>query len=285
MKALLFGATGQIGREIQRCARDHGITLDIPDREIADLSITGRARAIILASQAELVINAAAYTAVDQAEREPDGAYAINAAAPAEMALACAEKNTLLMHFSTDYVFDGLASLPYKEDAPTSPTGVYGQTKLYGENAVLESGANAIILRLSWVFSAFGANFVKTMLRLSQDRKTVRVVADQIGKPTSAASVANAALVACKALKADPGKAGLYHYAGDTQMSWAEFAQLIFETANKEMRVEPVPTSDYPTLAQRPAWSVLNTQHFEHTFGLHASTLHHELEQVISALS
>lgn len=284
MKALLFGATGQIGREIQRCAKDHGIALDIPDRAIADLSIAGRARAIILSSQADLVINAAAYTAVDQAELELDRAYAINAAAPAEMASACAEKNTLLVQFSTDYVFDGKASHAYTENTPTWPIGVYGQTKLEGENAVLESSASAIILRLSWVFSAFGTNFVKTMLRLSQDRNMVQVVADQIGKPTSAASAANAALVACKALRTDPRKAGLYHYADDTQMSWVEFARLIFDIAGKEMRVEPVPTSDYPTLAQRPAWSVLNTQHFEQTFGLHTRRFHDELRRVISQL-
>lgn len=270
MRVLVFGAGGQVGKETVRCARPAGADAVAVDRRTCDVAVPGAASAFIRASIPDAVINAAAYTAVDKAETEPDLAEAVNAAAPGEMARACAELGVPFVHLSTDYVFDGAASQPYRETDETGPLGVYGRTKLDGEKAVAAAGGAFAILRLSWVFSAHGANFVKTMLRLSGERDRVRAVADQTGKPTPASAAAAASLIAARALAADKSLSGVYHFAGDKQIVWADFARTIFDMAGRDVIVEPITTAEYPTPAKRPRYSVLDTRKFEETFGLAA---------------
>jgi len=208
----------------------------------------------------------------------------VNAEAPAEMARACAEIGIPFVHFSTDYVFDGTASRPYRESDETAPLGVYGKTKRDGEKGVAAAGGAYAILRLSWVFSAHGANFVKTMLRLSAERETLHIVADQEGKPTPAAGAAAAALVVARALAGDPMRSGVYHFAGDKATTWADFASAIFEAAGAETAVERITTADYPTPAKRPAYSVLDTEKIEKTFGLAAPSWKDGLRAVLREL-
>lgn len=284
MRVLLFGPGGQVGTEIRRSARAAGADVVPIDRGLCDLAAPGAAASFIRASACAAVINAAGYTAVDKAESEPALAAAVNAEAPAEMARACAELGVPFVHFSTDYVFDGTASRPYRETDATAPPGVYGRTKRDGEKAVQAAGGAYAILRLSWVFSAHGANFVKTMLRLSAERDRLRVVADQEGKPTPAAGAAAAGLVVARALIGDPMRSGVYHFAGDAATTWADFASAIFEMAGAETTVEKIATADYPTPAKRPAYSVLDTEKIEKTFGLAAPSWRDGLRAVLREL-
>jgi dTDP-4-dehydrorhamnose reductase len=284
MRAIVFGAGGQVGKEVLRCARPAGADAVGVGRSICDLTVPGAAAAIIRAGACDAVFNAAAYTAVDRAETEPDLAAAINIAAPGEMARACAELGIPFVHFSTDYVFDGAASRPYRETDATGPLGVYGRTKLDGEKAVAAAGGASAILRLSWVFSAHGSNFVKTMLRLSSERHRLRVVADQTGKPTPASAAAAAALVVARALAADRSLSGVYHIAGDEPVVWADFARTIFDMAGRGAIVEPITTAEYPTPAKRPLYSVLDTRKFEETFGLAAPSWRDGLGAVLVEL-
>ena len=284
MRILLFGASGQVGYEAQRLAGGEGVTLVALDRAAADLTKPGEAARLIAETQCDAVINAAAYTAVDKAESEIDLAMAVNGVAPGEMAAACVAKGVPIIHFSTDYVFPGDASEPYTELDATGPQGAYGRTKLAGEEAVLGAGGAVAVLRLSWVFSGHGNNFVKTMLRLGRERGAVRVVADQTGKPTPASSAALAAFTAAKRLAADPSAAGLYHFAGDRAVSWADFAREIFDVAGMDVPVEAITTDQFPTPAKRPAWSVMDTSRFEAVFGRPAPNWRDELVRIIPAL-
>lgn len=283
MNILLFGANGQVGAETRRRAGEDVRVIAL-SREDCDLTSPGAARAAIEAADCDAVVNAAAYTAVDKAESETELAMRINAGAPGEMAGACAKRGLPLIHFSTDYVFNGEGSRPYREDDPTAPLGVYGATKLAGEEAVLNQGGAFAILRLSWVFSAYGSNFVKTMLRLGKERPGLRVVADQRGKPTPAAGAAEAGLVAARALLADPGKTGVYHFAGDEETTWAGFAEAILAEAELATPVEHIGTKDFPTPAKRPAYSVLDTDKFEKTFGMAPPSWRGALKEVLREL-
>ncbi|MBB5517218.1 dTDP-4-dehydrorhamnose reductase [Amphiplicatus metriothermophilus] len=283
MRVLLFGANGQVGTEIRRRAGGD-VAIVALDRARCDLSQAGAAARAIEREACDAVVNAAAYTAVDRAESEPDLAGRINAEAPREMAEAAAAKRVPLIHLSTDYVFDGTASRPYREDDPVAPLGVYGATKLKGEEAVAAGGGAYAILRLSWVFSAHGSNFVKTMLRLARERPALRVVADQRGKPTPAADAAEAALLVARALLADPARSGLYHFAGDAPASWADFAEAIMAEAGLAVPVERIATADFPTPARRPAWSVLDTAKFERVFARPAPSWRAGLESVVAEL-
>lgn len=285
MRLLLFGANGQVGTEIRLESARRGVTLEAVDRETCDLTQPGSAAALIERTEAcDGVINAAAYTAVDKAESEAELAEAVNAYAPGEMAEACVARGIPLIHYSTDYVFAGDATTPYRENDPTGPLGVYGRSKLEGEARVLAAGGHAAIVRLAWVFSAHGGNFVKTMLRVGKERGHLRVVDDQIGKPTPAAPAARAALDMIAPLAADTLKSGIYHFSGDRALSWAAFAREIFEVADLDVTVEPITTAEYPTPAKRPAWSVLDTAKIENTFGIAAPDWRAELEHVIAAL-
>ncbi|MDT0217926.1 dTDP-4-dehydrorhamnose reductase [Alcaligenes sp. AB3] len=269
---LITGAHGQLGQSFAWLDTSTKIDASLILLGRADLDIT-QAESITQAldqHRPDIVINAAAYTAVDKAESEPETAQLINGTAPGLLARACAERGIKMVQVSTDYVFDGSATQPYSEDAPTNPLGAYGQSKLEGEQAVLATLPSAIILRTSWVFSQFGTNFLKTMLRLGQERPELSIVADQIGGPSYAPHIAQVLLALAEKLfesKQNPNKnqtpSGIYHFAGQPNVSWYEFAQEIFSQALRlgllaqAPKLTPIPTSQYPTPAKRPAQSSL----------------------------
>ena len=245
---LVFGETGQVAQELKRRLPDATFL----SRDRADLSDPAACAAAIRDSHATAVINAAAWTAVDKAETEEAAATVVNGDAPAAMARACAEKGIPFVHISTDYVFDGSGTAPWARSDATGPIGAYGRSKLAGEQGVQAAGGTFAILRTSWVFSAHGNNFVKTMLRLAE-RGKVSVVDDQIGGPTAAADIADTCIAMAEALQDDPSKSGIYHLSGGPDVSWADFASAIFDGAGLTTEVEYIPTSGYPTLGKRPA--------------------------------
>lgn len=266
MKLLVFGTTGQVARELARRCPD-GTALRAVGRTEADLTDRAAAAAVIAAADVNAVVNAAAWTVVDGAEAEPNTAMAVNAHAPEAMARACAGKGIPLVHVSTDYVFDGRGDQPFTPDHPTAPLGVYGASKLAGEEAIRASGAHHAILRTSWVFSAHGANFVKTMLRLGTEREQLNVVADQVGGPTPAAAIADALFAVARGL-VDGQTGGTYHFAGAPDVSWAEFAEDIMAAGGRACRIMPIPTSAYPTPARRPFNSRLDCASLLRDFGI-----------------
>ena len=261
MKTLLvFGRAGQVAGELAR--------LDVPGwrvltagRESLDLA-TGDIEGFIAETAPDAVINAAAYTAVDKAESEPDAAFALNRDAPGRMARACAQSGAAFVHISTDYVFDGTKPTAYVETDPLAPLGVYGASKAAGEAEVAAAGGRWAILRTSWVYSPFGANFVKTMIRVGQARDEVGVVDDQLGRPTAAREVAEAAIAAVFALQAADGPLGVLHTAGGGDATWADLAEEVFTRMQHRLGKRPalkrIATSDYPTPAKRPANSRLD---------------------------
>lgn len=275
---LVFGESGQVAREL--AARASVLTLS---RARADLMDPAACAAAIRLRRPRAVVNAAAWTAVDRAEAEEETATVVNAAAPAAMAQACADLAIPFVHISTDYVFDGAGSAPWTPDSPTGPLGAYGRSKLKGEEAVRAAGGPHVILRTSWVFSAHGTNFVKTMLRLGADRPTLRVVADQWGGPTPAAAIAQACLTIADRLAADPALSGTHHFAGTPDVSWAGFARAIMDEAGLPALVEDIATTDYPTPARRPANSRLDCAGLA-VFGLVRPDWRPGLRQVIAAL-
>lgn len=285
MRVLLFGSNGQVGTEIGRRARAAGVEIVPVGRAECNLAERGAARMLLKTAECDAVINAAAYTAVDRAQAERNLADAVNALAPGEIARACAARSLPLVHLSTDYVFDGASVRPYREDDATGPINVYGETKLGGEEAVAAAEGAYAILRLSWVFSAHGSNFVKTMLRLASEKPTVRVVADQRGKPTAAADAADAAIAIARALRDDASKSGVYHYAGDEATSWAGFASAIFESADLTTKVTRITAAEYPTPARRPAYSVLDTAKIRKTFGIAPPSWRDSLKRVVRELT
>ena len=264
MSLLVFGKTGQVARELQRRAPG-AIFLG---RDEADLSDPVVCAAAIDKIRPKAVINAAAYTAVDAAESEEPLATRINGDAPGAMARACARLGCPFVHISTDYVFDGYGTTPWPADAPTGPLGAYGRSKLSGEQAVRAAGGVHAILRTSWVVSAHGRNFVKTMLRLGAEREKLTIVADQVGGPTPAGDIAEACLAMAGQLAKDPSKSGTYHFSGAPDVSWADFARAIFARAGLACEVEDIPTSAYPTPAARPANSRLDCSATLSAFGI-----------------
>lgn len=267
MKLLVFGSTGQVAQELRRQC-PNGWDMQALGRTEADLSDPNACAAIVGQSNADVVVNAAAYTAVDRAEAEEDLARLINADAPAAMARAAADRKLPFLHISTDYVFDGSGTGPRKPDAATNPINAYGRTKLAGEKGVAAAGGRFAILRTSWVFSAHGNNFVKTMLRLGAQRDTLDVVADQIGGPTPAADIASALLTMAQAMADGSGKSGLFHFSGAPDVSWAEFAREIFRQSKLRCEVRDIPASAYPTPARRPANSQLDCASLREVFGI-----------------
>lgn len=250
---LVFGKTGQVARSLQEIA-----DVTVLGREDVDLTNPAACAQAIADRAPRAVINAAAYTAVDLAESEEAIAQLVNGDAPTAMAQACAALNIPFVHISTDYVFDGAGDQPFLPDHPTAPLGAYGRTKLAGEQGIAQSGGNWGVLRTSWVFSEFGANFVKTMLRVGGARDALNVVSDQIGGPTAAHTIAAACLKMVEALQEDPSKSGIYHFSGGPDTSWADFARAIFENAGMAVTVTDIPSSQYPTPAQRPFNSRMN---------------------------
>ncbi len=264
MRLLAFGKNGQVARALQVLAPE-AVFLG---REEADLSVPELAAEAIATHAPDAVINAAAYTAVDRAEQEEPLAARINGAAPTIMAEACADLGIPLVHISSDYVFDGAGSAPFAPTGRTAPQNAYGWTKLAGEQGIQAAKGSYGILRTSWVFSAYGANFVKTMLRLGGERDSLSVVADQIGGPTPAADIAAACIGMAEALAQDPSKRGIYHVSGAPETSWAEFAREIFAQAGLDCKVEDIASEAYPTPAKRPLNSRLDCSSFEKVFGL-----------------
>lgn len=260
---LVFGESGQVAQELQRRAPD-AIFLT---RQEADFSDPKAVAMHVTQIKPSVVINAAAYTAVDRAESESQLAELVNAEAPGAIAQACTALNVPLVHISTDYVFDGSGDVPHKPGDPTGPLGVYGATKLKGEQAIRGSGARHAILRTSWVFSAHGNNFVKTMLRLGAERNALSIVSDQIGGPTPAAAIAGACLTICEALK-DGRESGTYHFSGEPDVSWKDFAEEVFRQTSLDVDVAGIPTSDYPTPAKRPLNSRLDCESTTRDFGI-----------------
>jgi len=271
LRFAVIGQTGQLARALISEADALGHEVFAIGRDMLELTAPA---AVINEAIAELpagldaLILAAAYTDVDGAESNASLAYAINATAPAVIARACARHGIPLIHISTDYVFDGEKDAPYLPDDDTDPLGVYGASKLDGELAVLESGARALILRTSWLYSATGKNFLTTMLRISEQKKTISVVDDQIGRPTYAAHLARAIFTAADIFsQEDDIPTSIYHVTnGGEPTSWAGFAKAIFDAADRDATVDNIPSSDYPTAAERPAYSVLDTDSFERAF-------------------
>ncbi|MEM9635342.1 MAG: dTDP-4-dehydrorhamnose reductase [Pseudomonadota bacterium] len=251
---LVFGSSGQVASELKLLLQDAVFW----GREEIDLLTETELAAKIEAVRPDGIINAAAYTAVDRAEEEVEAAFRINAGAPSEMAHAASRLGVPMVHISTDYVFDGRGEKAFLPEAAPDPLGAYGRSKLAGEQAVRDSGATFAIMRTSWVFSEHGANFLKTMLRLSEERDHLKIVGDQVGGPTPAGAIAMACVNILQDLKNDQTKSGVYHFAGTPDVSWADFAREIFRQAERAVTVEDIPTSEYPTPATRPANSRLD---------------------------
>lgn len=288
IKVLVTGATGQLGRALCETAWPGlAVTgLTRPDCDLTD----GTAVARQLASAApDVVVNAAAYTGVDMAESEPEAAYAANRDGPARLAEACARHGAALVHVSTDYVFDGGGDRPWREDDPTGPLGVYGASKLAGEEAVRARLRRHVIVRTSWVYSATGGNFVKTMLRVGAERPRLTIVRDQQGCPTAAADLAAAIAVIAGRLGREPeAPTGTFHYCGAGATTWFDFAAEIFRQAadygRPEPELVPIATTDYPTPASRPAYSVLDCARIEAAYGVARPPWPESLRPVIAAL-
>ena len=271
MKVLITGSNGQLGSEIKELASDYKnlecVFKDLPELDICDAEVLNT---FIIDQHINAVINCAGYTAVDKAEEEALIAQKVNSEGVLNLANALKKVDGKLIHISTDYVFDGNHSQPYKESDPVSPVGVYGETKRAGELAVLNSSIDAIVIRTSWLYSGYGNNFVKTMLRLGNDKESIQVVSDQIGTPTYAKDLAKT----CLNILSDAGstniskKGSLYHYSNEGVTSWYDFATAIMEIGNIDCKVIPIETKDYPTQARRPMYSVLDKSKIKSDFKL-----------------
>ncbi|MEH2437887.1 MAG: dTDP-4-dehydrorhamnose reductase [Nostoc sp.] len=285
---LLIGSNGQVGKELQQILPYYGDIISV-ERPIVDLAQPDTIRNVIRSKQPQIIINAAAYTAVDKAESEPELASAINAIAPLIIAQESQKLGAFLIHISTDYVFDGNRYRPYQETDATNPLSVYGKTKLAGEEAIRETCADYLILRTAWVYGTFGkSNFVKTMLRLGAERQEIRVVADQIGSPTWAQDIAT--VIAQTIPQLTPEISGSYHYTNSGIASWYDFAVAIFEEAQqlgfplKVERIVPITTAEYPTPALRPAYSVLACEKISAILETHPPHWRQRLRQMLTDL-
>ncbi|MEW5864655.1 MAG: dTDP-4-dehydrorhamnose reductase [Pseudomonadota bacterium] len=276
MRILLTGAGGQLGRELARRLPALG-ELVATDRAALDLSDPDAIRRTVRAARPQVIVNAAAYTAVDRAEAEPEAAHAVNATAPAVLAEEARRLGALLVHYSTDYVFDGEKRAPYVEDDPPNPLNVYGRTKLAGEQALRASGARHLILRTSWVYAPHGRNFLLAIARRARAGEPLRVVDDQTGVPTSAAFLAEASV---RILAAAERAEGLYHLAPAGSTTWCGFARAIVARLGLEVAVTPISTAEYPAAARRPAYSVLDSSRARAAFDLPAMDWREVFERV-----
>ena len=294
MKILLLGKNGQVGWELQRSLSVLGelTALDRHSVPCGDLSQAERLLETVRALRPDVIVNAAAHTAVDKAESEVDLARTLNATAPAALAQAAAQTGAWLVHYSTDYVFDGSGQQPWREDAATGPLSVYGQTKLEGEQAIAASGCKHLIFRTSWVYAARGGNFAKTMLRLAQERERLTVIDDQRGAPTGADLIADVTAHAIRAALQRPELSGLYHLVAGGETTWHGYASHVIARA-REMRPElawkvdeiaPVPTSAFPTPARRPLNSRLDTRKLQQAFGLALPHWQHGVDRLLTEI-
>ncbi|EHR70160.1 dTDP-4-dehydrorhamnose reductase [Burkholderiales bacterium JOSHI_001] len=278
MKILLLGPNGQVGWELQRALAPLGdlVAADRHHDADADFSRPERLAALVQRVAPQVIVNAAAHTAVDKAESEPEQAHAVNASAPGVLAREAQALGAWLVHFSTDYVFDGSGHLPRAENAPTRPLSVYGRSKLEGEQRIAASGCRHLIFRTSWVYAARGGNFARTMLRLATERDSLNIINDQIGAPTGADLLADVTAHALRAAMARPELGGIYHCVAAGETSWHGYAQFVIEWARQNgqaVRVPPdrvmaIPSRDYPSPAQRPLNSRLDTTRLRSEFGL-----------------
>ncbi|AOX62855.1 MULTISPECIES: dTDP-4-dehydrorhamnose reductase [unclassified Stenotrophomonas] len=294
MTILLLGANGQLGQELQRALAPLGTIVAttrsgaLPDGsacEVADFDQPASLAALLDRVQPTVVVNAAAYTAVDRAEGDRDAAFRANAEAPGVLAQWCAQAGVPLVHYSTDYVFDGQGTRPYREDDATAPLGVYGASKLAGEQAIRAAGGRHLIFRTAWVYASHSANFLRTMLRVGAERDVLRVVADQVGTPTPAALIAD---VTAQALRHDGALSGTWHLTAKGETSWHGFAEAIFAEAvatgvlPRAPKVEAITTAEYPTPAKRPAYSHLDVAKLEQDFGVVLPSWQDGLKRVIA---
>lgn len=294
MTILLLGANGQLGQELQRALAPLGTIVAttrsgaLPDGsacEVADFDQPASLAALLDRVQPTVVVNAAAYTAVDRAEGDRDAAFRANAEAPGVLAQWCARAGVPLVHYSTDYVFDGQGTRPYREDDATAPLGVYGASKLAGEQAIRAAGGRHLIFRTAWVYASHSANFLRTMLRVGAERDVLRVVADQVGTPTPAALIAD---VTAQALQHDGALSGTWHLTAKGETSWHGFAEAIFAEAvatgvlPRAPKVEAITTAEYPTPAKRPAYSHLDVAKLEQDFGVVLPSWQDGLKRVIA---
>lgn len=289
MKILLTGAQGQVGQAVVQASKNLSIELIACDRQSLDITQKDTIKQLISTIQPDVIINAAAYTAVDRAETEIESAFAINALGPAYLAEVCKTYGIPLLHLSTDYVFNGKASKPYQVHHKIAPLGVYGQSKWEGEEAIRKIHEKHLILRVSWVFGEYGNNFVKTMLRLFQEREEVHIVNDQQGCPTYASDIAEILLSLSQQLIGSRDKYGTYHYCGTPKTTWYKFAQAIYQQAKKYIpltvkSILPIMTADYPTPAVRPKYSVLDCQRFINEFKIHPTEWEQGLNKMLHTL-
>lgn len=263
---MVTGANGQLGKELRQLESQwpqfEFLFLSREDLPIHHFELV---RNFFKGAHPSFLINCAAYTAVDKAEQEKELAYQINAEAVGVLAAVCKEYNCRFIHVSTDYVFDGTSSRPYTEEDPTSPQSIYGASKLEGEKQAMALNPDSVIIRTSWVYSSFGNNFVKTILRLLQEKPLVKVVGDQVGSPTYAADLAKAIL---QIASIDNWKSGVYNYSNEGVISWCTFAKAIAELTGSATPIQAIPTAEYPTPAKRPAWSVLDKSKIKAVYGL-----------------
>ena len=281
MNILITGANGQLGNEMRRVAKDSKNKYIYTDVRELDITNLDAIKSIVNKENISVIVNCAAYTAVDKAEDDQENAYLVNAKATEFLAKITNEKGIPCVHVSTDYVFDGTEAQPRLETDQTNPIGVYGQTKLDGENLALENNPKTIILRTAWVYSRFGNNFVKTMLRLFNDKDSISVVADQIGSPTNAIDLADAILTI---ISKNDLTYGIFNYSNEGECSWFEFAQKIKEFSNSTIEINPVPTSAYPTKAKRPAYSLLDKSKIKEVYQLDIPTWEDSLKEELKHL-
>ncbi len=272
MVVLVTGANGQLGQAIRSVVGNYP-SIDFVFCSSSELNITdsSNCESVFEKYKPQFCINAAAYTAVDKAETESEKAYAINVTGAQNLASVCKAHNTVLLHVSTDFVFDGLATQPYSEGAVPNPTGVYGVTKLQGEQAIQNTWEKHFIIRASWVYSQFANNFMKTMLRLASERDSISVVSDQIGTPTNAIDLAETLVKIiqyCHAELVSASNYGIYNFSNEGHCSWYDFTKEIFKVNNISINLQPIPTSAYPTPAKRPAYSVLDKSKIKKVFGV-----------------
>ena len=289
MKILVLGSKGQLGQCLndQLDTTEHDVVYTA--REQIDIGHFEVTKAQILEISPDIVLNATAYTAVDKAEGDHQSADRINHLAVANIARICNQLDCLLIHVSTDYVFDGNSEVPYKEDNPTNPQGVYGDSKLKGEAAIEASGCKYLIIRTAWVYSEYGNNFLKTMLRLGADRDELSIVGDQVGCPTYAQDIAMTLVSVLPLLDLKGSSSGIYHYCGDEPCSWFDFARAIFSEAEKQglktpSCVKSIATADYPTPAMRPVYSVLDCSKIEECFDVTRSNWRNGIRVAIDRL-
>ena len=280
---LVTGSNGQLGSEIKELSSEYDYNFFFTCRDDLDIANEQDIKNFVESKKINTIINCAAYTAVDKAEEDKEGADKINHLAVKYLAQISKEKNIQLIHVSTDYVFDGTNHKPYIESDVTNPNGVYGKTKLDGEKAMLEiNPGNSIIIRTSWVYSSYGANFVKTMLRLGKERETLGVIFDQVGTPTYAKDLAKSILEILPKIKNE--KVEIYHYSNEGVCSWYDFAKTIFELSKIGCQVNPIETKEYPTPAKRPHYSLLNKAKIKEDFGITIPYWKSSLQQCLQKL-